>query len=63
MVTRIDEANKDSKQLFWALNSFLGNKNENQLPTGTTNDQLAEDFADFCLNKIDKMRIQKHTSI
>ena len=56
MVTRIEEANKDSKQLFRALNSLLGNKNENPLPTGTTNDQLAEDFADFFLNKIDKIR-------
>ena len=56
MVTRIVEANKDSKQLFRALNSLLGNKNENPLPTGTTNDHLAEDLADFFLNKIDKIR-------
>ena len=43
----IKETNKDSKQLFKAWNSILGNKNENQLPTGTTDSQLAEDFADF----------------
>ena len=35
---------------------MFGNKNENPLPTGTTNDQLADDFADFFLNKIDKIR-------
>ena len=57
------KANKDSKQLFRALNSLLGNKNENPLPIGTTNDQLTEDLVDFFLNKIDKRRIQKHTSI
>ena len=45
LVKKIDEANKDSKQLFRALNSILGNKDENPLPTGTTNSQLAEDFA------------------
>ena len=56
LVTKIDEANKDSKQLFRALNSILGNKTENPLPTGTTISQLAENFADFFLNKIDKIR-------
>ena len=52
----VHEADKDSKQLFRALNSILGNKNDNPLPTGTTNSQLAEDFADFFLNKIYKIR-------
>ena len=56
LVTKVNEANKDSKQLFRALNSILGNKNEKPLPTGTTNSQLAEDFADFLLNKINKIR-------
>ena len=31
-------------------------KNENTLLTGTTDSQLAEDFADFLLNKIDRIR-------
>ena len=55
LVTIIKETNKDSKQLFKALDSILG-KNENQLPMDTTNGQLAEDCADFFLNKIDKTR-------
>ena len=38
------------------LNSILGNKNENQLPKGTTDSQLAEDFTDFFLEKIYKIR-------
>ena len=38
------------------LNNILGNKNENQLPKGATDSRLAEDFADFFLEKIDKIR-------
>ena len=56
LVAKIDEANKASKQLFRALNTLLGNKNENSLPIGITNDQLAEEFVDFFLNKLDKIR-------
>ena len=67
LIMKIDKANKDSKQLFRTLNSLLGNKSENPLPIGTTNDQLAEDFADFFLNKIDKIRgglkTFQHTSL
>ena len=51
LVTIIKETIKDTKQLFRALNSILGKKNENQLPKGTTDSQLAEDFADFFLKK------------
>ena len=61
LVKIIKKINKD-KQLFKALHSILGNKNENQLPMDTTNSQLAEDFADFFLNKIDKIR-EEFTSI
>ena len=60
--TKIDEGNKDSKQLFRPLNSILGNKDENPPPTGTTNSQLAEDFVDFFLNKINKIR-ERFTNI
>ena len=56
LVTMIKETNKDSKQLFKTLDSILGNKNDNQLPTGSTDSQLAEEFADFFLNKIDRIR-------
>ena len=55
LVPIIKETNKDSKQLFKALDSIWGNKNENKLPMGTTNSQLAEDFVDFFLNKIDRI--------
>ena len=51
LVTTIKETNEDPKQLFRALHSILGNKNENQLPKGTTNSQLAEEFTDYFLEK------------
>ena len=38
------------------LNNILGNKNENQLPKGVADSRLTEDFADFFLEKIDKIR-------
>ena len=56
LVTIINKTNKDSKQLFKALNGILGNKNENPLPTGATDNQLVEHFADFFLNIIDRIR-------
>ena len=64
LVKIIKETNNDSKQLFKALDSILGNTNEIQLPTGTTDSHLAEDFADFFLNKIDRIREEhQHTKI
>ena len=64
LVTKVDEANNDSKQLFRALNSILGNKDESPLPMGTSNSQLADDCR-FLLkqNKLNKGKIYKHTSI
>ena len=56
LVTTIKETGQDPKNLFKLLNNILGNKNENQLPKGATNSRLAEDFADFFLEKIDKIR-------
>ena len=56
LVTIINEANKDSKQLSKALNGILGNEDENPLPMVTTDSQLAEEFIDFFLNKIERIR-------
>ena len=38
------------------MNDILGNNDENQLPKGTTDSRLAEEFADFFLEKINKIR-------
>ena len=56
LVTTINEAGQDPEKLFKLLNNIIGNKNENQLPKGTIDSKLAEDFADLFLEKIDKIR-------
>ena len=56
LVTTIKETGQDPNKFFKLLNSILGNKNENQLPKGATDRRLAENFADFFLEEIDKIR-------
>ena len=56
LVTAINETGQDPKKLFKLLNNILGNNDENQLPKGTTDSRLAEEFADFFLEKINKIR-------
>ena len=52
--------NKRDQQRFQTtiqgIRQYTGKKDKNQLPMGSTNSQLAEDFADFFLNKIDRIR-------
>ena len=56
LVMTIKETGQDPKTIFKLLNNILGNKNENQLPKGATDSRLAEDFTDFFLEKMDKIR-------
>ena len=53
---RIVKATNNSKQLFSIVEGLLGNTKENPLPPGRTSSQLAEEFADFFLNKIQRIR-------
>ena len=52
LVTKVEEATTDSKQLFQLVGTQLGCK-EDPLPEATSNSVLAEDFASFFLDKID----------
>ena len=52
----VQSAERDSKMLFRIVNSLLGSKEDNPMPLGKTDSQLAEDFASFFLTKIDKIR-------
>ena len=63
LVTIIKETNKDPKQLFRALNSILANKNENQLPKGTTDSQQAEDIPAYQLNERDTPKLKNFTTV
>ena len=56
LVTKVEEATTDSKQLFQLLGSVLGHKEDNPLPEATSNSALAEDFASFFHDKIDNIR-------
>ena len=53
---QVTEATNDPKKLFRIVNNLLGKKNRNPLPPTTNNRQLAEEFADFFLNKTEIIR-------
>ena len=53
---KIDECGSDSKKLFQLVNHLTGHKPENPLPTSNTDKQLADEFADFFISKILKIR-------
>ena len=56
LVTKVEEATTDSKQLFQLVGSLLGCKEENPLPEATSDSILAEEFAGFFHDKIDNIR-------
>ena len=56
LVTKVEEATTDSRQLFQLVGSLLGRKEENPLPEATSDSILAEDFASFFHEKIDNIR-------
>ena len=56
LATLVESAEKDSKKLFRIVNSLLGRKEENPMPLGKTDSELAEGFVTFFLEKIDKIR-------
>ena len=56
LVTKVEEAMTDSKQLFQLVGSLLGHKEDNPLPEATSDSALAEDFASFFHDKINNIR-------
>ena len=58
LATLVESAERDSKKLFRIVNSLLGRKEENPMPLGKTDRELAEEFATFFLEKIDKIRVR-----
>ena len=49
---KIDACHKDTKKLYYQAVYLKGTATENPVPTGKTDNQLAEDFAKFFMNKI-----------
>ena len=56
LATLVEAAERDSKKLFRIVNSLLGRKEDNPMPLGKMDSQLAEEFVTFFLEKIDKIR-------
>ena len=56
LVELVYQSQNDSKKLFNIVNKLLGRKTSNPLPTAKSDEQLAEEFATYFLNKIDKIR-------
>ena len=53
---KVIECAKDSKKLYKLVSELLGFKSENPLPPDRTDKELSEDFADFFMSKIAKIR-------
>ena len=53
---KIDDCHKDTKKLCELVVCLTGTATENPLPPGKTDNQLAEDFAKFFMNKIQTIR-------
>jgi hypothetical protein len=53
---KINECCGDSKKLYCEISKLLDTKQENKLPPSESDEQLAEQFASFFVNKIDKIR-------
>ena len=62
LVTKVEEATTDSRQLFQLVGSLLGRKEENPLPEATSDSILAEEFASFFHDKIDNIRSRFSTT-
>ena len=60
--SQVIEAGKDTKKLFRLIDMMTGKKKSNPLPPSMNNEELAEEFASFFINKIRKIREALDTS-
>ena len=60
--TEVANCGKDTKKLYQLLNRLTGRTKDNPLPSHNNSSELAEEFANFFLNKIHKIReaLDKH---
>ena len=52
----IEQCGKDTKKLYKLVNALMGNNTENPMPKAKSDEELAQPFADFFLEKIQKIR-------
>ena len=62
IVTKVEEATTDSRQLFELVGTLLGHKEENLLPEATSDSILAEESAGIFHDKIDNIRSRSNTT-
>ena len=53
---KVQEIGSDARKLYKLINNVLGRKKVNPLLHGESNESLSEDFAEFFLDKISKLR-------
>ena len=56
ITTKVTKATNNTRQLFKIKGGLLGGYEENPIPQDEENRQLAEDFEDYFLGKIEKIR-------
>ena len=54
--SQVIEAGKDTKKLFRLIDTMIAKEKSNPLPLSMKNEELAEEFASFFINKINKIR-------
>lgn len=53
---RVIDCGRDSKKMYKLIRNLTGTESENPLPPASSNAELADDFADFFISKITKIR-------
>ena len=54
--TKVAACKQDTKKLYTLVNRIVGRTSENSLPKHASNNQLAEEFANYFMDKIKKIR-------
>ena len=52
----VKQCGKDTKKLYKLVNALMGNNTENPMPKAKSDEELAQQFADYLLEKIQKIR-------
>ena len=56
ILDKVNQCNKDAKQWFRLVNEITLSTKDNLLPDGISNQELADQFADYFINKIQLIR-------
>ena len=54
--SKVTDSGKDTQKLYALVNNLLGTRKENSLPHTDSPEELAENFANFFFEKVEKIR-------